>query len=137
MGKWGMRFAREGMTQKQNTASGLVRDFAGGIDIDELPSCDTSIRFELTDVGESPVRYIHVRDGKIQVCDTDLGFETDVYITSTLDTMTRVWYGELDMAAAIEDGRMKVDAAPVYRRRIRRWLRISSFTTDNPSFATA
>lgn len=137
MGKWGMRFAREGMTQKQNTASGLVRDFAGGIEIDELPSCDTSIRFELTDVGESPVRYIHVRDGKIQVCDTDLGFETDVYITSTLDTMTRVWYGELDMAAAIEDGRMKVDAAPVYRRRIRRWLRISSFTTDNPSFATA
>jgi DNA-binding HxlR family transcriptional regulator len=137
MGKWGMRWANDGMTEKQNTASGLVRDLAGGIDCDELPSCDTSIRIDLTDVKESPTRYIHVRNGKVQVCDTDLGFEVDVYITSTLDVMTRIWYGEIDMAVAIEDGRMKVDAAPIYRRRIKRWLKISSFTTDNPSFASA
>jgi DNA-binding HxlR family transcriptional regulator len=135
MGKWGMCFAREGMTDKQNTASGLMRDFAGGLNIDELPSGNTSIQFNLTDVEEQPIGYIHVRDGEVQVCDTDLGFETDVYITSTLDLMTRIWYGEIDMASAINSGRMKVSAAPVYIRHITRWLRISSFTTDNPSFA--
>ena len=135
MGKWGMRHANEGMTDKQNTASGLVRDFAGRLDIDELPSCDTSIQLNLGDVEQSPTRYIHVRDGQIQVCDTDLGFETDVYITSTLDVMTRIWYGEVGMLSAISDGRMKVSAAPVFCRHITRWLRISSFTTDNPSFA--
>ena len=135
MGKWGMRHAREGMTDKANTASGLVRDFAGRLDVDELPSGNTTIQLNLTDVEESPRRYIHVRDGEIEVCDTDLGFETDVYITSTLDLMTRIWYGEVDMTKAVESGRMKVVAAPVYCRRITRWLRISSFTTDNPSFA--
>lgn len=133
MGKWGMRWAREGMTDKQNTAWGLVRDFAGALGVDELPSCDTSIQFRLTDVKSSPTHFIHVRDGKVQVCDTDLGFEVDVHVTSTLDVMTRIWYGEIDMIAAIEDGRMKVDAAPLYTRRIKRWLRISSFTTDHPS----
>ena len=137
MGRWGMRHAREGMTDKQNTASGLVRDFAGGLDIDELPSGNTSIQFHLTDVKESPTRYIHVRDGQVEVCDTDLGFETDVYITSTLDLMTRIWYGEIDMASAINTGRMQVRAAPVYRRHIKRWLKVSSFTTDNPSFGGA
>ena len=135
MGKWGMRHAREGMTDKANTASGLVRDFAGGLNVDELPSGNTSIQLNLTDVEESPRRYIHVRGGEVEVCDTDLGFETDVYITSTLDLMTRIWYGEVDMTKAVESGRMKVVAAPVYCRRIARWLRISSFTTDNPSFA--
>ena len=135
MGKWGMRHAREGMTDKANTASGLVRDFAGGLNVDELPSGNTSIQLNLTDVDESPRRYIHVRGGEVEVCDTDLGFETDVYITSTLDLMTRIWYGEVDMTKAVESGRMKVVAAPVYCRRIARWLRISSFTTDNPSFA--
>lgn len=134
MGKWGMRWASDGITEKQNTARGLVRDLAGAINVDELPSCDTSIRINLTDVAEAPSRYIHVREGKVQVCDTDLGFETDVVITSTVDVMTRVWYGKLDMLAAIESGRMKVDAAPVYLRGIRRWLGISSFTTDDPSF---
>jgi hypothetical protein len=54
---------------------------------------------------------------------------------STLDLMTRIWYGEIDMAAAVNSGRMKVRAAPVYTRHITRWLRISSFTTDNPSLA--
>jgi hypothetical protein len=102
-----------------------------------LPSRDTSIRFDLTDVREEPSRYVHVRDGTVQVCDTDLGFEIDVHITSTLDVMTRVWYGEVGMTNAIGDRQIKVDAAPAYCRRIKRWLRISSFTTDNPSFASA
>jgi DNA-binding HxlR family transcriptional regulator len=137
MGKWGMRHAREGMTDRANTASGLLRDFAGRLDLDELPSGNTSIQINLSDVEESPRGYIHVRDGEVEICDTDLGFETDVYITSTLDLMTRVWYGEVDMTEAIESGRMKVVAAPVYRRHLTRWLRISSFTTDNPSFGAS
>lgn len=135
IGKWGMRYANEGMTDKVNTASGLVRDFAGRLNVDELPSGNTSIQFDLTDVEESPTRYVHVRDGRVQVCDTDLGFETDVYIVSTLDLMTRIWYGEIDIENAVESGRMKVSAPPVYRRHLTRWLRISSFTTDNPSIA--
>ena len=136
MGKWGMRWASDCMTEKQNTASGLVRDFAGAIDVDELPSCDTVIRISLTDVGESPTHYIHVQNGNVQVCATDLGFDVDVYITSTLSTMTRIWYGEVEMVAAMESGEMGVKAPPVYSRRIKRWLGISSFTTDSPSFGS-
>ena len=132
MGKWGMRWSSDCMTEKQNTAAGLVRDFAGAIDVDELPSCDVVIRIDLTDVEESPTRYIHVRDGTIQVCDTDLGFDVDVYLASTLQVMTRIWYGEVDMLAAMDGGQMMVKAAPVYSRQIKRWFRISSFTTDNP-----
>ncbi|HSM18624.1 MAG TPA: helix-turn-helix domain-containing protein [Gemmatimonadales bacterium] len=137
MGKWGMRWSRDGMTDKQNTSWGLVRDFASRIDLDELPSGDTSIRLVLTDAGISGAQYIHVRGGKVQVCDTDLGFEVDVEITSTVPIMTRIWYGELDMATAMRDGQMGVRAAPVYSRRIRRWLGISSFTTDTPAIASA
>lgn len=134
MGKWGMRFAREGMTEKQNTASGLLRDVAGRLDLDELPSNRTTIEFDLTDVEQRPAGYIHIRDGKVQVCDTDLGFERDVVVTATLDLMTRIWYGEIDMGQAMSAGKMKVSAAPVYLRHMPRWFRISSFTTDHPSF---
>ena len=134
MGKWGMCFAREGMTDRQNTASGLLRDFAGRLDVAQLPSGNTTIEFDLTDVVPRPAGYIHVRRGKVQVCDTDLGFEKDVVITSTLDLMTRVWYGEVDMVQGMKAGRMKVSAAPMYLRHLTRWLRISSFTTENPTF---
>jgi hypothetical protein len=56
-----------------------------------------------------------------------------VYITSTLAAMTRIWYGELPVQKAIDRDEMKVVAPPVYARNISRWLRISAFTTDNPS----
>jgi len=139
MGKSGMRWARNGMTDKQNTAWGLVRDFAGRIDVDELPAVNVSIRFDLTDVRESPIHYIHVHDGNVQVCDTNLGFETDVHITSTLEVMTRIWYGEIDIARAMRDRRMKVGTPPAYCRHIARWLRISSYTSDDsvPAAASA
>lgn len=133
MGKWGMRFASEGMTDKQNTAYGLLRDFAGALDLDQLPSGDNVICFDLTDVRESPRRFIQVKNGKTQVCDQDMGFNIDVYISSTLAVMTKVWYGNIGLHEAIDKGLVKVDAAPVYLRHITRWLRISSFTTDNPS----
>lgn len=132
MGKWGMRWASDCMTDKQNTASGVVRDFAGGINVDELPSGNTVVRLQFEEGEEQAAGYIHVQDGGVRICDTDLGFDTDVVIRSTIRTMTKVWYGELGINAAIEAGQVKVDAAPVYTRHISRWLGISSFTTDNP-----
>lgn len=132
MGKWGFRWASHHMTDKQNTVSGLVRDFASRIDVDELPSCNVVIEMQLADGGDSATGFIHVQGGTASTCDTRLGFDTDVLIRSTIKTMTRIWYGELDMNAAIESGQMKVVAAPAFSRRISRWLRISSFTTDDP-----
>jgi len=132
MGKWGFRWASHHMTDKQNTVSGLVRDFASRIDVDELPSCNAVIEMQLADGGDSATGFIHVQGGTASTCDTRLGFDTDVLIRSTIKAMTRIWYGELDMNAAIESGQMKVVAAPAFSRRISRWLRISSFTTDDP-----
>jgi DNA-binding HxlR family transcriptional regulator len=134
MGKWGMRWANDCMTEKQNTASGLIRDFASGINVDELPSCDSVIQIQFDEDGESTTGYLHVRNGDVQICDTNLGFDTDVLIRSTIKTMTRIWYGELGISDAIKTGQMKVDAAPVYTRRISKWLGTSSFTTENPKF---
>jgi DNA-binding HxlR family transcriptional regulator len=132
MGRWGFRWASHHMTDKQNTVSGLVRDFASRIDVDELPSCNAVIEMQLADGRESATGFIHVQEGTASTCDTRLGFDTDVLIRSTIKTMTRIWYGELDMHAAIESGQMKVVAVPAFSRRISRWLRISSFTTDDP-----
>ena len=133
MGRWGIRWANDCMTDKQNTAAGLVRDFAGGLNIEELPSGDTVVQIDFDEPGNPATGFIHVRGGTVQTCDTNLGFDTDVLFRSTIRTLTKIWYGELGIDVAIESGQMTVDAPPVYSRRIGRWLGISSFTTDNPS----
>jgi DNA-binding HxlR family transcriptional regulator len=133
-GKWGMRFARSGMTDKANTVYGLMRDFSGALDIDELPSRDFTLQLILTDHPESAKQYINVHNGKPQFCSQNLGFEIDVYITSTLKDMTKIWYGELTISAAIKDKKMVVVGNSQYTRNIAKWLRISGFTGDNPQF---
>ncbi len=132
LGRWGMRHAREGMTDKLNTVSGLVRDFSGGLNLDELPSGDTVIQLNLTDIGPDSKRYIYVRDGEVQDCAQDLGFEVDVYITSTVKVLTKIWYGELDIHRAIDEQLVTLVAPPAYTKNLSRWLGISSFTTAHP-----
>ena len=134
VGKWGMRFASSGMTEKGNTVYGLMRDLSGGLDIDELPSCDVTVQFNFTDNPESPKQYINVHNGQAQFCSQNLGFEIDVYITTTVKDMTKVWYGELAMSKAIEDEIMIVVGNVQFTRNIGKWLRISSFTGDSPLF---
>ncbi|TXS95443.1 helix-turn-helix transcriptional regulator [Parahaliea maris] len=137
LGRWGFQYAREGMTDKLNTVSGLVRDYAGGLNVDELPSGDFVLQFHLTDIKPDGKRFIYIRDGVVQECAQDLGFEVDVYITSTVKTLTRVWYGELDIHAAIESELVTVVAPPVFLKNLSRWLGISSFTTGNPRVGPA
>ena len=134
LGRWGMRHASAGMTEKQNTASGLARDIAGAINVDELPTGDTVIQLNLTDVPESPRRYITVREGIASDCSQDLGFDVDVYITGTLKILTRVWYGELALQKAMDEGHVSVVAPPVYTRNISQWLGISGFATGEGRF---
>jgi len=132
MGKWGFRWNRDRMTKKQNTAAGLIRDIAGRIDVGELPACAVVIELQFSVKDEAASGFIHVQDGKANICDTNLGFDTDVLIRSSIQALTRVWYGELSLDAAIQAGDIRIDAMPVFTRSISRWLRISSFTTDNP-----
>jgi len=134
LGRWGMCYTNDGMTDKHNTASGLMRDFAGAINVDALPSCDVVIQFNLTDIEDAPKRYINVRNGAAEPCLQDLGFDVDVYITATVPTLTKIWYGELDIHKAIDEGLVKVVAPPLFLRNIRKWLGISAFTTPNPRF---
>jgi len=133
-GKWGMRFANSGMTEKENTVYGLMRDLSGALDIDELPDCDVTVQFNFTDNPESPKQYINIHNGQAEFCSQNMGFEIDVYIITTLKDMTKVWYGELAMLKAIEEEKINIVGNSQYIRNITRWLRISSFTGDSPQF---
>lgn len=133
LGRWGMRYASEGMTDKQNATPSLVRDITGGINTEELPSGDTVIQLLLTDTQPQAKHYIYVRDNIAQECSQNLGFDVDVYITATTQTMTRIWYGETDIHQAIDSGLLKVVAPHVYLKTLSRWLGISSFTGETPN----
>ncbi|GLX77006.1 HxlR family transcriptional regulator [Thalassotalea insulae] len=132
LGRWGMRYANEGMTDKQNATPSLLRDITGAINTDELPSGDTVIQIQLTDIEPDTKHYIYVRGDTATECSQNLGFDVDVYITATSKTLTKIWYGELGIHQALNKDLIKVVGHSVYTKSLSKWLGISSFTTNNP-----
>src|SRR3989442_7373574 len=61
------------------------------------------------------------------VLSADPGLEVGLYVTTDLQTMTRVWMGDLAMKSAIASGRIELDGARELRQRLERWLGLSGF----------
>lgn len=127
MGKWGMQWAFDSMNPEQLNLSVLVRDFAVTLDIEQLPAGDTTIQFTVPIASETVKKFVLVREGSTQVCDDNIGNEVDVYLTADVETLGKIWFGEMELLAALESGRLKAVGAPVYVNRINRWLGRSQF----------
>jgi hypothetical protein len=60
---------------------------------------------------------------------TDPGFETDLFITTDLRTMTAIWTGDLALEAAIGSGALEVQGPTELRRQLSSWLGLSKFAS--------
>jgi len=131
LGKWGMQWVFEGMSEEQLNVSTIVRDFAFALDTSQMPSGDSTIQFAIDCEASTVRKYVLVRDAKTQVCEDNIGYEVDVYLTAALKTFYDIWFGEIRLETACKQGLLKIVGAPVYARRLSRWLRTSQFAAYN------
>ncbi len=131
IGKWGMQWVFEIMDEKQLNAAAIVRDYAVGINPDALPDGDTVIQITITNENQPLKKFILVRDGKSQVCEENIGTEVDVYLTADLDTLGKIWFGELELAKAREQGLLKVIGSSFCVNNLSKWLGVSQFAPYN------
>jgi DNA-binding HxlR family transcriptional regulator len=134
LGKWGMQWVYDGLSDEHLNVVVLLREIAVFLKTDELPSGDTVLQFTFTDVNETPRRYVLVRDDKREVCDENPGYEVDVYFRSTLRTLSEVWWGDVGLAAARDKGALQVTGPVAYTRNLSKWFPISSFAPENRNF---
>jgi hypothetical protein len=65
--------------------------------------------------------------GDVSICPTDPGFEVNLFVTTDLRTMTRVWMGDLSVRVAIGSGGIELEGPREFRQRFERWLGLSGF----------
>lgn len=129
LGKWGMAWAFTELLDDELNAAVILRDIAFKLPLDELPAGDSVIQFTLTDVKESPVRYVLVKHGGAEYCDENPGYEVDLYIHTSERTLTELWYGKTTFKAACADNAVKVAGSNLYTKNISRWFPVSEFTS--------
>ncbi|MBT3988883.1 MAG: transcriptional regulator [Rhodospirillaceae bacterium] len=134
MGKWGVGFVFDSLSDNELNAERLVRDISFTIDGSELPSGDTVIRFKFTDLDQNPHWFIKTHNGKSEVCDGVPEGEIDVYVTSTLMAFTEIWMGSQNLQTAIDREDVIVVGDQIYTQNFARWLGLNIYAAHNPKF---
>lgn len=72
---------------------------------DKMPAHRTVIRFDFTDeIPQKRLRWLIGETGGIDICITDPGLEVDLFVETDSRTVTLVWYGDMPLRRALDDG---------------------------------
>lgn len=132
LGRWGMRWIYDGLTDEDLDAAQTAAHFSAMVNIDGLPSGGTVIQLTFDDVEDLSRVFVIVKDDRREVCDENPGYEVDVYVRSTLRTLTEVMLGDQSLQGACQSKALQVTGPPVYTRNLTKWFPISDLAGDNP-----
>ncbi len=130
MGNWAVDWLRHQLTADRNLDPDLlmwdVRRRA--MQFGELPEGRRVVKFELTGVPVNRRFYWLVLDGaETDLCFRDPGFEVDLHLGADVRLLTRVWLGEVSIAAATADGRLRLEGSREAVGAFRKWFTLSHF----------
>ncbi len=134
LGVWGQRWARSDMSKKDLDPSLLMWDAHRRIDTTHFPDERTVLRFEFIDY-PSKLRlwWLVVTGDEVDICLKDPGHEVNLFIQSTLKTMTQIWVGDLSINKARRDKLLHLTGETALRNSMSSWIGRSSFALIKPA----
>ncbi|GAA1424450.1 helix-turn-helix domain-containing protein [Agrococcus citreus] len=119
---WGVRWIGE-LGQEDLDPHLLLWDMRRTIDVDAWPRRRTVVAMRFTDVPSSAGRWWLVcRDGDVDLCDFDPGFDVTATVTTRLPVMVRVWRGDRSWAHALRAEELRIDGDADAVARVPEWL---------------
>lgn len=126
LGLWGMRWVESALDSSDWDAGVLMWDMRRRIDTAELPAGRTVISFEYPDApAELRVWWLVVEQGEVDLCQSDPGYEVDLYVTASVPTMARVWIGRESLKRAIETEAIELHGDRKLSGSIASWLQLA------------
>lgn len=139
LGFWGQRWVDAELSLKNLDPSLLMWDMRRNIDPTPLPKRRCTILFNFPEVAKGPQKFWLVIEptGKVDLCNSDPGFDIDLFVTGTLRAMTAVWMGVSTVAKEIESQSLDVHGDAILAKHIQQWLGLSPFAKETSRRKTA
>lgn len=119
---WGVRWVGE-LGDADLDPKLLLWDMHRSIDPDTAPRERTVIALQFPDARPTQRRWwLVIRDGDVDVCDEDPGYEPAVEICCPLRGMTRYWRGDTEWAALVASRDVTVSGPSELRRAWTSWF---------------
>jgi hypothetical protein len=101
------------------------------LDPTPLPARRCTIHFLFPELSSDKRSYWLVIDaGKVDLCSTNPGFEIDLYVRSSLRSMTAVWMGLSTVHKEIAAAQIELIGDQGIAQSMQQWLGLSPFATE-------
>jgi DNA-binding HxlR family transcriptional regulator len=125
LGVWGQRWARRELAEGEIDLGLLIWALEKSVDPRAFGDRKTIVRLELQDQPRAKRFWWFVNEaGKIDLCLEDPGHDVDVFLAATLPDMIHIVRGDLDIAHALDAGRLDCHCASALRRCLAQWLNL-------------
>jgi hypothetical protein len=94
----------------------------------------TVIQIEFTDyVSKLRNWWLVIKDGDVDVCIKDPGYEVDLTISTDLKTLTGAWMGDTTIMKAMREKAVVVTGSPHLKKNIAVWLGTNYYADVKPA----
>ncbi len=136
LGIWGQRWVDSNLTLKNLDPSLLMWDMRRGLDPKPLPPRRVTISFVFPEVPPAKrSAWLVIDEGNVDLCSTDPGFEVDLYVRSSLRSLTIVWMGLSTIQDEIAAKQIELIGDKSVARSMQQWLGLSPFAKEKKRVA--
>lgn len=129
---WGMRWARGQLSEDELDVEFLMWDIQRRLQTDMLPDGETIFCFIFDDLTQFKNWWLVVRDGDVDLCTENPGKDVDLYISTTLINLVKVWEGDIDIKSALRKKLLKTHGNTQLARTMPDWLGICLYADIRP-----
>jgi DNA-binding HxlR family transcriptional regulator len=130
IGLWGLKYMRTTFAEKNLDPSLLMWDMRRWIRPQHLPKGRVVIRIDLVDARRAQQHFWlvkHENEQDLDLCYQDPGFDVDLIVTSDIESMARIWLGDIELEYAIRTGRLSLEGPGPLRLSFYDWIGLSPF----------
>lgn len=127
LGNWGMKWAHENLRAQDYDVELLMLYLQRSVLPDKLPDAHTIIQFKFQDMPTKADWWLLCDGASVEVCDKDPGKDVDVYIRTTVKTMTEIWMGKRTYRAAKKDRELVATGNQYLATHLTSWIQSSPF----------
>jgi len=128
LGNWGKQWVGTGVSLNDLDASLLMWDVQRRINHDKLPEQRVVVYFKFTD---GPIKnrefWLILDQASADLCLKDPGHEANLYLTTDVETFTKIWLGDTDFKRAQLNGHLSISGPRHLCSKFSSWLGLSIF----------
>jgi DNA-binding HxlR family transcriptional regulator len=129
VGGWGQRWIETEVSLEKLDPNLLMWDMRRNIDPKPMPQRRNVIQVIFNDLKEAQRNWwLIVEPGQeVDLCSVDPGFDVDLYLTTDLRTMTKIWMGYTTIARAKEEESLVITGDIQLEHNLGSWMTLSPF----------